>query len=173
MKHKLCQCLKCGSELEYNETVQVTYVHDVLKTGKVSKKRSGRAVTEVKSGFIKCTKCDFETNNKLECKDKDLNVIIWKEGNLLCYEKGDEELRENDFKKLLNDARECYTKANDAMTKAFEEINAAMPDVELSEVSTMAENASNLEEGILCYMQYGESDVDTLWYDLTHRDLEE
>jgi len=76
--------------------------------------------------------------------------------------------RETYFKNLLKRARAAHKKATEYEKLVFKNINDMFgtDNFELSDIPTKAENAENLEEAFLCYMQYGEYDIDSLWKEL-------
>lgn len=69
-----------------------------------------------------------------------------------------------DYKKLrslIESARKKQVAAQNALGSVMEAIEA-LGIIDLSRFKTKAENASNLEEAICCYIQYGEFDVDSI-----------
>jgi len=69
-----------------------------------------------------------------------------------------------DYKKLrslIESARKKQIAAQNALGSVMEAIED-LGIIDLSRFETKAENASNLEEAICCYIQYGEFDVDSI-----------
>lgn len=69
-----------------------------------------------------------------------------------------------DYKKLrslIESARKKQVVAQNALGSVMEAIED-LGIIDLSRFETKAENASNLEEAICCYIQYGEFDVDSI-----------
>ena len=69
-----------------------------------------------------------------------------------------------DYKKLrslIESARKKQITAQNALGSVMEAIED-LGIIDLSRFETKAENASNLEEAICCYIQYGEFDVDSI-----------
>lgn len=69
-----------------------------------------------------------------------------------------------DYKKLrslIESARKKQVAAQNALGSVMEAIED-LGIIDLSRFETKAENASNLEEAICCYIQYGEFDVDSI-----------
>lgn len=69
-----------------------------------------------------------------------------------------------DYKKLrslIESARKKQIVAQNALGSVMEAIED-LGIIDLSRLETKAENASNLEEAICCYIQYGEFDVDSI-----------
>jgi len=76
--------------------------------------------------------------------------------------------KETYFKNLLKRARAAHKKAEEYERLVFKNIKDifGLDKFELSNNCSEAENAENLEEAILCYMQYGEYDIDSLWKEI-------
>lgn len=69
-----------------------------------------------------------------------------------------------DYKKLrslIESARKKQIAAQNALGSVMEAIED-LGIIDLSRFETKAENASNLEEAVCCYIQYGEFDVDSI-----------
>ena len=69
-----------------------------------------------------------------------------------------------DYKKLrslIESARKKQIAAQNALGSVMEAIED-LGIIDLSRFETKSENASNLEEAICCYIQYGEFDVDSI-----------
>lgn len=69
-----------------------------------------------------------------------------------------------DYKKLrslIESARKKQVAAQNALGSVMEAIED-LGIIDLSRFETKAENASNIEEAICCYIQYGEFDVDSI-----------
>lgn len=71
-----------------------------------------------------------------------------------------------DFEKKIKSARNAFIKADTKMRELIAEIKSEFPDIELTELETMAENAGNVEEAICCHLQYGESTPQGIWDDI-------
>lgn len=68
-----------------------------------------------------------------------------------------------DFEKKIKLARSAFIKADTKMKALISEIESEFPGIELTELETNAENASNAEEAICCYLQYGECSPQGIW----------
>lgn len=77
-------------------------------------------------------------------------------------------MTKTEFKKLLERGRNAHIKADSITQELFNKLEEDMGlrCSVLSDIPSNAENADNLEEAILCYMQYGEYDPDELWKEL-------
>ena len=71
-----------------------------------------------------------------------------------------------DFEKKIKSARNAFIKSDTKMREIISEIKSEFPGIELTELETTAENASNAEEAIYCYLQYGESTPQGIWDDI-------
>lgn len=67
---------------------------------------------------------------------------------------------ENKIRKLLDEAREAYQQAEKKERELYDVINYHFAGPDLQSVPTEAENASDLEQAISCYIQYGEYNID-------------
>lgn len=71
-----------------------------------------------------------------------------------------------DFEKKLKSTRNAFIKADAKLRELMSEIESEFPGIELDELETTAENASNVDEAICCHVQYGESTPQSIWDDM-------
>jgi hypothetical protein len=72
------------------------------------------------------------------------------------------ETEEDRVKRLIEDARDKMVIAQAAEDNAISFARSFVGTYDLSEYPSDGENASNLEEAIICYIDYGEYDIDSL-----------
>lgn len=123
--------------------------------------------------IIQCTKCGFTI--EAEGENKEYNIKTFIENDILFFDKArvGEKMKKDEFEKLLNDARECYEKAKNLEIKAFDEITDALHGEDLMTITTTVNKAENLEQALWDYIHgCGTGNVDMLWHDITHRDME-
>ena len=71
-----------------------------------------------------------------------------------------------EFKKMMQSARNAHIKAEQKTQEVLTKITEELSDMDLTEYETFAENASNFEEAILCFLQYAEYSIKDLWDEL-------
>lgn len=67
---------------------------------------------------------------------------------------------EIEIRKLIKRARAKSIEADEAMNKAMNALLSLIPDA--AGIESDAENASNLDEAVLCYIGYGEFGLDNI-----------
>lgn len=75
-------------------------------------------------------------------------------------------LTKEEFKLKIRQVRNAYIRAKNKEDELYDLIDNEYHSLDLSDIPTNAENASNLHEAISCYLSYGEYDVDSLWEEL-------
>lgn len=75
-------------------------------------------------------------------------------------------LTKEEFKLKIRQVRNAYIRAKNKEDELYDLIDNEHHSLDLSDIPTNAENASNLHEAISCYLSYGEYDVDSLWEEL-------
>lgn len=69
---------------------------------------------------------------------------------------------EKTLRKLLSDTRKKYMQANKKEQELRDFINFVLPNVELEDIPTSAENSSNLNDAISGFVLYGEYGIDEI-----------
>lgn len=69
---------------------------------------------------------------------------------------------EKTLRKLLSDTRKKYMQANKKEQELRDFINFVLPNVELEDAPTSAENSSNLNDAISGFVLYGEYGIDEI-----------
>lgn len=75
-------------------------------------------------------------------------------------------MKKNKFMNLIENTKKYHDKAQKAQDDLFKYIEEEYPEIDLSDISTNAENADNLEEAISCYCQYGEYSPEKIYEEL-------
>lgn len=75
-------------------------------------------------------------------------------------------LTKEEFKLKIRQVRNAYIRAKNKEDELYDLIDNEYHSIDLSDIPTNAENASNLHEAISCYLSYGEYDIDSLWEEL-------
>ena len=78
-------------------------------------------------------------------------------------------MTKGEFCKLLESGRNAYQKAEQKTQIIYSRIEEDFEDIDLSEISTGAEDADNVNDAITCYLQYGEYTPEQIWEELNSR----
>lgn len=69
------------------------------------------------------------------------------------------------FIREMEKCRKAYENAGTILDRIMEKV-ADEFEIDLSHIESDAENASNIEEAIYCFVQYGEYDAEYIWKEL-------
>lgn len=68
-----------------------------------------------------------------------------------------------EFIKKIEKARKAYIKAQILEDSLFTELDVAFDRLDFENINSKAENAANVAEAIMCYLHYGEYDINKIW----------